>query len=328
MFGMTLSHKFMGAMAACTMLFSDVARADVPGPAAPLRIDPSWVTEGPKHLSLPHGVVIDLPAGTAFFNEKAADMILKRRGHMHNDGVLGIVEPGAEDQNWEVVVSFDDDGHIADDEKLDAKDILDSLKEGLDDYNDERKKEGFEALSLDGWAEEPRYDANSHQMVWGLKVSSPSGTTINYNTRVLARTGYVSMNLLSAPEDLAAARASAAPLLAGTGFAEGSRYQDFDKKKDKVAEYGLTGLIAAGAGLGAVKLVKLGLLAKFSKILIAALVAGKKLIVVAAIGLWAAIKKLLGLKSKETAVPYGPTDPAHPVTQITPVDPPAKDDAE
>lgn len=269
-----------------------------PSVQAPLHIDPSSVTEGPKKLSLAHGVVLDLPEGVHFFDQRSSDLILKRRGHKHNDNVLGIIEPGAEDQEWEVVVSFDDDGHIADDETLKPDDILESLKEGLDDYNEERKKEGFEPLSLTGWAEPPHYDTTSHHMVWGLNVSSPSGTTVNYNTRVLARTGYVSLNLLSDPDKLQSAKVAAAGLLSSASFAPGSRYADFDKKKDKVAEYGLTGLIAAGAGLGAVKLVKLGLLAKFSKVILAALLAGKKAIVLLALGLWAGLKKLLGIKSK------------------------------
>ncbi len=301
MHGLKLPNFFV-AVAACA-LASSVAGAEAPSSEAakpePLRIDPKSVVEGPKKLTLPHGVLLDLPAEVHFFDAKASDMILKRRGHMHNDNILGIIEPGAEDQEWEVVVSFDDDGHIADDEPLKPDDILESLKEGLDDYNEERKKAGFEALSLTGWAEPPRYDTASHHMVWGLNVSSPSGTTVNYNTRVLARTGYVSLNLLSDPDKLQSAKIAAAGLLGTASFAEGSRYADFDKKKDKVAEYGLTGLIAAGAGLGAVKLVKLGLLAKFSKVILAAVLAGKKAIVLLLVGAWAGMKKLFGMKSKD-----------------------------
>lgn len=305
--------RIFAALSACVLL-SAASHAAVTGAEpepekpAPLHIDPQSVTEGPKQLTLAHGILIELPADVHFFDAKASDMILKRRGHMHNDDILGIIEPGANDQNWEVVVSFDDDGHIADDETLKPDDILESLKEGLDEYNDERKKAGFEALSLTGWAEPPRYDTASHHMVWGLNVSSPSGTTVNYNTRVLGRTGYVSLNLLSDPEQLQSAKTAAAGLLSTTSFAVGSRYSDFDKKKDKVAEYGLTGLIAAGAGLGAVKLVKLGLLAKFSKVIFAALLAGKKATVLLLIGVWAGIKKLLGIKSKEPAVAAAQTE--------------------
>ena len=58
-------------------------------------------------------------------------------------------------------------------------------------------------------------------------------------------------------------------MLAATTFKTGARYEDFDKKTDKVAEYGLMGLILGGAGLGGAKVVKVGLLAACFKFLIA-----------------------------------------------------------
>ncbi len=90
----------------------------------------------------------------------------------------------------------------------------------------------------------------------------------------------------------------ATALLGTTAFAQGARYEDFDAKNDKVAEYGLAGLVMAGAGLGAAKLVKLGLLAKFSKVILAALIAGKKFIVIGLIALGAAVKKFFGAKKQ------------------------------
>ena len=88
-------------------------------------------------------------------------------------------------------------------------------------------------------------------------------------------------------------------MLGATHFDAGARYEDFNEKTDKVAEYGLTGLILAGAGLGAAKLVKIGLLAKFWKLLLGLLIAGKKVIVVAVLAIGGAIKKFFGGKSNQ-----------------------------
>ena len=71
-------------------------------------------------------------------------------------------------------------------------------------------------------------------------------------------------------------------------FRQGNRYADFISG-DKVATYGLTALIAGGAGAAA---LKTGLLAKMWKFIIVIVLALKKAIIFVIIGLGAAIKKL------------------------------------
>jgi uncharacterized membrane-anchored protein len=117
----------------------------------------------------------------------------------------------------------------------------------------------------------------------------------------LGRTGYVSVNLVTDKPHLAQYKPAGAAILSRTSFDTGQRYADFDASKDKVAEYGLTGLVLGGAGLGLAKVAKLGLLAKFGKGLIALLIAGKKAIVAGLIALGALLKKVFAKKSDATA---------------------------
>jgi uncharacterized membrane-anchored protein len=72
-------------------------------------------------------------------------------------------------------------------------------------------------------------------------------------------------------------------------FQPGNTYAEFDPKIDKVAEYGLAGLIAGGALAGA---AKLGLLAGFFKWIVAAVLALKKAIIFVVIAIVAGVKKL------------------------------------
>jgi uncharacterized membrane-anchored protein len=204
-------------------------------------------------------------------------------------GLIASTDPKAE---WFAVLRFEDSGFIKDDEKIDADELLSALKDGAKEGNEERQKRGFKPLTVEGWSEAPRYEPAQHHLVWALIVSDPDGKSVNLNTRILGRKGYVSLNLVTDPGKLAEYRGNAQTLLAHTSFNAGARYQDFNEKTDKVAEYGLAGLVLAGAGLGAAKLVKLGLLAKFSKVIFAALIAGKKLIVAAAIAVGAFLKKV------------------------------------
>jgi hypothetical protein len=67
-----------------------------------------------------------------------------------------------------------------------------------------------------------------------------------------------------------------------------------------VAEYGLTALVLGGAGLAALKVAKVGLLAKFGAKLLALLIALKKAILLVLAGLAAWLKKVFGSKKVST----------------------------
>lgn len=288
------SARAQAAAASAAPAAAGSAQAEGPGP--------EW-QPGPRKVDLGHELNIDLPAGFVYLPPADSKKLLEKNGSFHNDSVLGLLASDKPEDDWFVVVRFEDEGYIKDDDKLDAEEILSSLRESLPEANEERKRRGFKPLSLDGWSEPPRYEKAQHHMVWALIVSDPDGKSVNFNTRILGRRGYVSLNLVTAPESLATYKGNATTLLAATHFNTGARYEDFNEKTDKVAEYGLAGLILAGAGLGAAKLVKIGLIAKFWKVLLALLIAGKKAIVVAVLAIGAGLKKLFGGKARDEQTP-------------------------
>ena len=272
--------------------------ADSAAGAAPAQRLP-W-QPGPKPLDLGHGIKLDLPEGNAFLAQPDAGKLMEKMGNLHNDDMLGLVVSTNDADEYLVTLDYEDTGHIKDDESLYSKDLLDSIREGEEEYNAERKKLGFNAIHAAGWDEEPHYDKQKHQLIWGLLVEAADGGSINYNTRILGRTGFVSLNLLTDKQHLAQYKPAGSLLLSKTSFESGKRYEDFNSSTDKVAEYGLTGLVLGGAGLGLAKIAKIGLLAKFGKGLIALLIAGKKAIVAGAIALGAAIKSLFKKKKDAT----------------------------
>ena len=250
----------------------------VPITAGAQAVEPAgeW-RDGPEALKLPNEVQLSLPKGYAFLPLPAAAKFLEKNGVFHNEDLLGVIASGAdENAQWLVVLRFQEEGYVKDDQAPNAKELIESFEESLPDLNKEREEKGFAALVLKGWHEEPHYDRVSHHLIWALNVSSKEQDSIVYSTRVLGRRGTLAMNLVTAPELLTQDQVHAGVLLKNISFASGSTYADF-KSGDKVAEYGLAGLVLGGAGLGAA--VKLGLFAKFSKILIALLLAGKKLVI-------------------------------------------------
>jgi uncharacterized membrane-anchored protein len=166
------------------------------------------------------------------------------------------------------------------------------MKEGTDDHNSARKEAGFPAIHLVGWAENPHYDASAKKLYWAkeLKVDGRPTNALNYDVRVLGREGVLSMNAVANMDQIEQIRGDMRPLIDVAEFNEGYRYAEFNSKTDRMAEYGLGALIAAGVG------AKLGLFAKLGVFLLAM----KKFIIIGLVALGAFIKRLFG-KKDETA---------------------------
>lgn len=248
-------------------------------------------------MSLGHELTLDLPDGFLLLEKKDADEMMRHAGNQDDPSLLGVVtKPEA---SWLVTISFDAEGYVKDEEgeKLDADAILKAISEGTEEANKYRAEHGFKPMHVDGWSESPHYDRKTHHLIWGVIGSDADGKSINYNTRVLGRRGYASLNLIEAPEKLAESKLEAGVLLSVTHFDTGARYEDFNEKSDKVAEYGLAALVAGGAGAAALKLAKVGLLAKFGGKILALLIAGKKALIAALIAFGAWLKKFFGKKT-------------------------------
>jgi uncharacterized membrane-anchored protein len=109
---------------------------------------------------------------------------------------------------------------------------------------------------------------------------------VNYNTYMLGREGYFSMNLITSLARVDHEKPAARELLAALEFNDGKRYADFNSSTDKVAEYGLAALV------GGIAAKKLGLLASLGIFLAKFWKAGA----LAVVGLGAGVRKLFGKK--------------------------------
>jgi uncharacterized membrane-anchored protein len=286
--------------------------ASGPAEQAPKGPEPKYhPLVGPQKVDLGHDLEIDLSSEMLFLERKEAKELMESSGNIISDNFLGLV--AQKDRSWFVTVSYYEEGYVKDNEAADfrANDILDNIREGNEEANEVRKQRGFKPLAIDGWTESPRYERALHHLVWGIKVSDPESSSINFYTRILGRRGYVALNLIDDPGKIEASKKESLAVLKATTFRSGARYEDFDSKKDKVAEYGLAALVAGGAGAAALKLAKVGLLAKFGGKLIALIIAGKKAIVVLILAVGAGIKRFFGkLTGKKQEVAYAPPPPA------------------
>lgn len=197
--------------------------------------------------------------------------------------VLGLIIPSRfkpmDDGVWAAVVTYEDSGYVSDKDaaKIDADKLLTELRSGEEESNTARTQAGYPAIHLAGWAEAPSYDSGKHFVVWArdLQFGDDAQHTLNYDIRVLGRRGVLSLNVVAGMSDLAEVKAATGSIVQAAAFEPGSRYADFEKGKDKVAEYGVAGLVAAGLGAAVVKkLGLLGLIIAFGKKGLIFLIAG------------------------------------------------------
>jgi uncharacterized membrane-anchored protein len=190
---------------------------------------------------------------------------------------------------WAAIVQWKDEGYVKDDDfaKTDFNKMLADLKEQSAEESKERVKRGYGPMELTGWATPPHYDRQTHKLYWAkaFQVDGPE-QQLNYDIRILGRSGFLELSILSGMNELASIEAEAPKILSMVDFTEGNRYADFQPGTDKVAAYGIAGLIAGGvlAKAGFFKVAAL-FVAKFAKVFI-----------VAGVALVAAIGKFLGRK--------------------------------
>lgn len=221
--------------------------------------------KGPSVGQLGTGAEIHVPAGYVFAGSADTRTIMEAYHNPTTGKEVGYVAPSGE--NWFAVFEFDAVGYVKDDEKssLDANAMLESIRAGTEASNRERQSRGWPTMTVLGWEQLPRYDEVTHNLEWAIKAQSEGLPVVNYNTRLLGRTGVMEVTLVTDPAILSETLPKFKTMLAGFGFTQGHKYAEF-RAGDKVAEYGLTGLIVGG---GTAVLVKSGAFKWLWKVLVA-----------------------------------------------------------
>ena len=219
------------------------------------------MVRGPNTVQLKDQAQLTLPAGYGFVPPKEGAAVMDSMGNQTDDRFLGLIFPESDEANWFVTIDYEPSGYIKDDDakEWNADELLQNLKDGTEAANEHRREIGVSEIQVTRWVEKPSYDAQTHRLVWSAEAREKSGQdtdpVVNYNTYVLGRQGYVSLNLITSSSTVEADKPAAHELLAAVNFNDGKRYTDFDSSTDQVAAYGLAALV------GGMAAKKLGLLA-------------------------------------------------------------------
>ena len=223
--------------------------------------------EGPGSGEIGGVAKIRIPEGYRFAGREGVRRFLELTQNPVSGKELGVlVPPEQAGAMWFVIFEFNSVGYVKDDEKnaLDAKAILESIKTGTKHSNEERRKRGWATMDILGWHSPPRYNPVTNNLTWAIRGSSEGDEVVNYSVRLLGRKGVMDVDLVLNPTQVAGTLPEFDQLMTGFEFTSGNRYAQF-MAGDKVAQYGLTALVAGGAGAA---LAKSGLLAKMWKFLV------------------------------------------------------------
>ncbi|MDA7888340.1 DUF2167 domain-containing protein [Akkermansiaceae bacterium] len=229
-----------------------------------------WITSGEGQIG--SHATIKIPEGFRFLKGRETAEVMEYFGNLPSqyDGMIG-----PDSLDWFVIFQFSDTGYVDDSEKedLDADELFKILKEGQEEANKERKRLGIGTLTLTGWAAEPNYNESTNNLEWGLTLVDSEGfKNVNFLTKLLGRRGVMETTLICDTEDLDAVLPVYQNLIADFEYSSGNTYAEYEEG-DKLAEYGLKGLIAGGAIYGAAKLGFFAFLKKGFKFIIAGVVA-------------------------------------------------------
>lgn len=222
-----------------------------------------------------------VPDGFKYINAEQAKMILTDIWNNPPSDSWGMLVPATFSLNasdsYVVEINFEEEGYVKekDAKKFNYTELLETMQEDVESANEERIKQGYDPVQLIAWASPPFYDDEQKKLHWAkeLKFGDSDENTLNYNIRILGRKGYLVLNAIGDMDILPQFKADVDQILSAVNFNPGHSYSDFNPKLDKVAAYGIGGLIAgkvlAKAGiLGLIlkswKLLALGVVALFA----------------------------------------------------------------
>ena len=240
-----------------------------------------------KTFTYQHGTIqlgdklatLNVPKGFKYLDAAQSKRVLEELWGNPPQETLGLLfhedeDPSGINLSYAVEIQYSDEGYISDKDakKIDYDELLKDMQKDIKETNPERIKQGYPSMELVSWAAKPYYNAETKKLFWAkeIRFDGEETNTLNYNIRVLGRQGYLMLNAIGDMDVLDKFEKEKDVILESVSFNDGSKYSDFDSGTDKIAAYGIGGLIAGKV------LAKVGFFAvilKFGKIIFLAIAA-------------------------------------------------------
>ncbi len=189
--------------------------------------------------------------------------------------ILGIMVKNSAKTFYDIetayVISYENAGYVSDEDadEMNYDELLKEIQDGLKEENEQNPD--APQWELVGWAWQPAYNRDKKVISWAKHYRiNGDHEVINYDVRVLGKAGFVVITAIGDPSAKDQMLADNSAIIGSVNYIDGYKYSDFNPDTDHIAEWTIGGLIAGKV------LTKVGLwafLAKFSKIIIIAIIA-------------------------------------------------------
>lgn len=175
---------------------------------------------------------------------------------------IGVPEAAIFSKDVKSQVDFDfvSTGYIPDDDagSIDPATLLQTVADNTEAQNKERVAAGLPTMHALKWLQQPTYDRTTHTVFWAIEFSDSNNEDVVNSAAVrLGREGFERLTLITTMKDYQPIGGALDVMRRDFSFAPGEAYEDHISS-DKVAGYGIAGLVGALVGAHAVKAAAAG----------------------------------------------------------------------
>lgn len=212
--------------------------------------------QGPGRFAVGSQATIQLPQGFQITDLAGASIYLSLHGNPSDSSLQSVVTKADDPITTFLVFTYADIGKVDDSDasSINADELLNQIRANTIATNELRKQAGQEQLFVDGWIIPPRYNTTTKRLEWACRSHSESGEPgANWDTRILGRSGVMSVKLVAPPEQIESLLPVINGLLQGFSYTHGNDYASW-RSGDKVAAFGVAALVTGSTTAVAVKL--------------------------------------------------------------------------
>lgn len=197
------------------------------------------------NVVLNNGFVLSVPEGYRFLDAVQGRTLVERLwGNPQNPGFLGLLlpKPGSQPENilFGIEISMDESGYLSQQEarQLNYTALMQKMQQHLQQENNWRNRKGLSTVTDMYWAMPPAYhEADNTQHLARILQLGKNASILNYELRILTRTGALSLTAVAHTSQLKTLQALMPAMVANVHPPVGQRYLDFNPHTDQIAAW-------------------------------------------------------------------------------------------
>lgn len=200
----------------------------------------------PARVALYDEGTLRLEAGLQFIGRDVASRYLRTFRREDPADLVGMLMVGGRTEPWTGIIRLVRDGFVDPSAitQWTPDDLLASIKDDIALDNAERAKKSLPPRIVEGWRIPPRYDPETHTLLWSVRsyaagVSSVNESDAVAHLAVFGRHGYFQVDVTAAGATIREYAQDFTLLANNLRFLEGKRYGDFVMGTDTIARHGL-----------------------------------------------------------------------------------------